>query len=149
MWITKEFCESDMRKKLKDCQNIRVRDYQHCRDYVEGDKVWFQSLNGNTWLESALVVTQRGQSIYFHTHLKKIAAYRFQLYELIHTEIYSPQNTQHTEEHTTSNTREVMLEDGLEDIENITQQSLMITTTLQKRRHTQIHTPEITLQEKM
>ena len=63
-------------KKLRDCQNLRVRDYQYCRNYVEGDKVWFQPLNGNAWIGPALVVTQRGQSVYLHTHgdLKNIAA---------------------------------------------------------------------------
>ena len=85
MRITSEFRESDMRKKLKDCQNLRVRDYQHRRDYVEGDKVWFQPLNGNAWIGPALVVTQRGQSVYLHTHgdLKKIAACRVKPYKLV------------------------------------------------------------------
>ena len=45
MRITSEFRELDMREKLKDCQNLRIRDYQHRRDYVEGNKVWFQPLN--------------------------------------------------------------------------------------------------------
>ena len=57
MRITSEFRESDLRKKLKDCQNLRVINYQHCRNYVEGDKVWFQPLNGNAWIGPALVVT--------------------------------------------------------------------------------------------
>ena len=67
-----------MRKKIKDCQNLRVRNYQHRKKYVEGDKVWYQPLNGNAWMGPALVVTQRGQSVYLHTHgdLKKIAACR-------------------------------------------------------------------------
>ena len=39
MRITSELRESDMKKKLKDCQNLRVRDYQHRKNYVEGDKV--------------------------------------------------------------------------------------------------------------
>ena len=64
MRITSEFRESDMRRKLKDCQNLRVRDYQHRRNYVKGDKVWFQPLNRNAWIGPALVVTQRGQSVY-------------------------------------------------------------------------------------
>ena len=45
MRITSDLRESDMRKKLQDCQNLRVRDYQHRKNYVEGDKVWFQPLN--------------------------------------------------------------------------------------------------------
>ena len=106
MRITSEFRELDMRKKLKDCQNLRVRDYQHRRNYVEGDKVWFQPLNGNAWIGPALVVTQRGQSVYLHTHgdLKKITACRVKLFELV--------NTNEDE------SKEIMKEDGLEDIDN-------------------------------
>ena len=101
MKITSEFRESDMRKKLKDCQSLRVRDYQHRRNYVEGDKVWFQPLNGNAWIGPALVVTQRGQSVYLHTHgdLKKIAACRVKPFELVNTD--------------ESVSKEVMKEDGL------------------------------------
>ena len=101
-----------MRRKLRHCQGVRICDYQHHRDYVEGYKVWFQPLNRNAWIGPALVVTQRGQSVYLHTHgdLKKIAACRVKPFELVDTD-----------EHTTStqNTKEVMLEDGLEDIENL------------------------------
>ena len=106
MRITSEFRESDMRKKLKDCQNLRVRDYQHRRNYVEGDKVWFQPLNRNAWIRPALVVTQRGQSVYLHTHcdLKKIAACRVKLFQLVNTN--------------KDVSKEVMKEDGLEDIDN-------------------------------
>ena len=42
MWIIAEFRESDVRIKLRDCQNVRIQNYQHRRDYVEGDKVCFQ-----------------------------------------------------------------------------------------------------------
>ena len=37
-----EFREAEMRMKLKDCQKVRVRDYQHRDIYVEGDKVYYQ-----------------------------------------------------------------------------------------------------------
>ena len=60
---TQEFQEAEMRKKLKDCQGIRVQAYQHMRDYVEGDKVWYQPQNGNSWLCPAWVLCQRGQSV--------------------------------------------------------------------------------------
>ena len=50
--------ESDMRRKLKECQDICVQEYQHRGNYAEGDKVWFQPLNGNTWLGLATVVCQ-------------------------------------------------------------------------------------------
>ena len=78
MRITAEFRESDMRIKLKDRQNVGIQNYQQQRNYVEGDKVWFQPLNGNAWIRPPVIVTQRGQSVYFQTHgdLKKIAACR-------------------------------------------------------------------------
>ena len=96
-----------MRRKLKDCQNIQVQDYQHQRNYVEGDKVWFQPLNGNVWIELAILVTQRGQSVYLHTHgdLKKIAACRVKPFELVEVE---EQTT------STDNGR-----DGLEEVKNL------------------------------
>merc|ERR1712041_11172 len=48
--ITQEFREADMRRKLKECQGLRTQTYQNMRDYVEGDKFWYQPLNGNSWL---------------------------------------------------------------------------------------------------
>ena len=45
-----------MRKKLKDCQGIRTQAYQHLGDYVEGDIVWYQPMNGNSWLGPAQVL---------------------------------------------------------------------------------------------
>ena len=59
---TQEFREAEMRKKLKDCQGVRIQAYQHMRDYVEGDKVWYQPQNGNSWIGPASVLCQRGQS---------------------------------------------------------------------------------------
>ena len=132
-----------MRKKLRDCQGVRIQDYQYRRDYVEGDKVWLQPLNGNAWIGPALVVTQRGQSVYLHTHgdLKKIAACRVMSFELIDTEEHTPQDTKNTEEHTTQSAkehttqkiREVMLEDGLEDVKNL------YTTQLNAHYYTEKH----------
>ena len=76
---------------------------------MEEDKVWFQPLNGNAWIGPALVVTQRGQCVYLHTHgdPKKIAACRVKPFQLVNTD-----------EHT-QNTKEVMQEVGLEDVENL------------------------------
>ena len=39
---TTKFREVEMETKLKDCQNITVRSYQHQDNYIEGDKIWFQ-----------------------------------------------------------------------------------------------------------
>lgn len=66
-------------------------------------------MNGNTWIRPALVVTQRSKSVYLHTHgdLKKIVARRVKPFELVNTDEY------------THNTKEVMQEDGLEDVENL------------------------------
>ena len=67
------------------------------------------ALNGNAWIGRALVVTQRGQSVYLHTHgdLKKIAACRVKPFELVN----SGENI--------LKTKEVMKEDGLVDIDSL------------------------------
>ena len=85
MKITSEFWESDITKKLKECQDVQVYEYQHWDNYLEGDKVWYQPLIGKAWLGPALVVTQRGQSVYLYTHWdsKKIASSQVKLYELV------------------------------------------------------------------
>ena len=55
--------EADMRRKFKECQGLRIQAYQHIGDYIEGDKVWYQPLNENSWLGPAAVLCQRGQSV--------------------------------------------------------------------------------------
>ena len=64
-----------MRKKLKECQGQRVMAYQHLGEYLEGDKVWYQPLNGNAWLGPAAVLCQRGASVWLHSQgdIKKVA----------------------------------------------------------------------------
>ena len=46
--ITAEFREADMRRRLKECQDIRVQSYQHLNEYIEGDLVWYQPLYRNS-----------------------------------------------------------------------------------------------------
>ena len=108
MKVTSEFREADMRRKLNECQKVRVQSYQHRGNYIEGDKVWFQPLNGNAWLGPALVLCQRGYSIYIHRHgdLKKIASCHVKLFELVDRN-----------EECALVSKEVMLDDGLEDVE--------------------------------
>ena len=74
-----------MRRKLKECQGLRTQAYQHMRDYVEGDRVWYQPLNGNFWLGPASVLCQRGQSVWIHTNgdIKKVEACKTKPYELL------------------------------------------------------------------
>ena len=97
-----------MRKKLNECQKVRIQAYQHQDNYIEGDKVWFQPLNGNAWLGLAAVICQRGQSVYLHTHgdLKKIAACRVKPFELL------------DRDECKESAKDIMLEDGLKDVEN-------------------------------
>merc|ERR1711873_74570 len=45
--VTKEFREAKTKTKLKDCQGIRVRSYQHQGNYIARDKVWYQYKVGN------------------------------------------------------------------------------------------------------
>ena len=58
------------------------------RDYVEGDKVWYQPQGGNSWLGPASVLCQRGQSVWLHTNgdIKKVAACKVKPYDLVDTE---------------------------------------------------------------
>ena len=53
--IVAEFREADMKKKLKECQGLRIQAYQHLNNYIEGDKVWYQPMNANSWLGPAFV----------------------------------------------------------------------------------------------
>ena len=80
-----EFREADMKKKLKDYQGLRTQAYQHLENYIEGDKVWYQPMNGNSWLGLAAVLCQRGQSVWLHTNgdIKKVAACKVKPYELV------------------------------------------------------------------
>ena len=79
------FCEADMKRKLKECQEIRTQVYQHLGGYIEGDKVWYQPMNGNSWLGPAAILCQRGQSVWLHTNkdIKKVAACKVKPYELV------------------------------------------------------------------
>ena len=76
---------------------------------MEGDKVWFQPLNGNSWVGTATVLCQRGQSAWFHIHgnVKKIAVCRVKPFKLVNQD--EPEKC----------AKKVMLEDGLEDLENL------------------------------
>ena len=53
---TTEFREAEMKTKLKDCQNIRVRSFQHQEKYIEGDKIWFQYKDTLAWHDPASVI---------------------------------------------------------------------------------------------
>merc|ERR1712177_128865 len=83
--VTQEFREAETRKKLKDCQKIPVRSYQHQGDYIAGDKIWFQHNEGNAWHGPAEVVNQKGNTIfaYFNGEMQKVAICRAKSYELI------------------------------------------------------------------
>merc|ERR1711873_98901 len=83
--ITQEFREAETRKKLKDCQKIPVRNYQHQGNYIAGDKIWFQHNEGNAWHGPAEVVHQKGNTIFAYSNgeMRKVAMCRAKPYELI------------------------------------------------------------------
>merc|ERR1712177_146008 len=83
--VTQEFREAETRKKLKDCQKIPVRTYQHQGNYIAGDKIWFQHNEGNAWHGPAEVVHQKGNTIfaYFNGEMRKVAMCRAKPYELV------------------------------------------------------------------
>ena len=74
-----------MRRKLKECQNQRVMSYQHLGSYQEGDRVWYQPLNGNAWFGPTAVLCQRGASVWLHSKgdIKKVAVCRVKPYKLV------------------------------------------------------------------
>ena len=75
---TAEFRESDMPLKLKGCQKVHIREYQHKGPYMEGDKVCYQLQDFNSWLGHAEVLFQRDNKVWIHTDsdVKIIAAYK-------------------------------------------------------------------------
>ena len=110
--ITAEFREANMRRKLKECQGIRVQSYQHLDEYIEGNLVWYQPLNGNYWLGHAVVLCHRGQSFSAHSagDIRKVASCKVKPFQLIDRESNKDPS------------KEVMLEDGLEDVEYLVNQ---------------------------
>ena len=116
-----EFQEADMKRISKECQGLRTQAYQHIGDYVEGDKVWYQPLNGTSWLGPASVLCQRGQSVWIHTNgdIRKVAACKTKPYELIDRE--SQEYKQQVDQDTIKGKKKkkVMLEDGLSDVEDL------------------------------
>ena len=102
-----------MRNKLKDCQDVRTQAYQHLEDYIEGDLVWYQPVNGNSWLGPAAVLCHRGPSVWLHTigDIKKVAACKVKPYELIDQDSMNCKCEKIT--------NKFMLADGLEDVEII------------------------------
>ena len=106
-----EFSKADMKRKLKECQGLRTQAYQHLENYIEGDKVWYQPMNGNSWLGPAAVLCQRGQSVWLHTNgdIKKVTACKVKPYELVDRELNKEKEV----------LNKVMLEDGLKNVEDI------------------------------
>ncbi len=83
--VTKEFREVETRMKLKECQEVRVRSYQHKKNYVKGDKVWYQYKDGNAWYGPGEVIYQKGNTVFMHSNgdVKKVAVCKVKPYELI------------------------------------------------------------------
>merc|ERR1711962_788466 len=82
--VTKEFREAKTKMKLKECQGVRVRSYQHQGNYIKGDKVWYQYKDGNTWHGPGEVIYQKGNTVFLHSNgdVKTVAACKVKPYEL-------------------------------------------------------------------
>ena len=104
-----------------ECQGLRTHAYQHIRDYVEGDRVWYQPLNETSWLGPASILCQRGQSVWIHTNgdIKKVAACKTKPYELLDMESPESPKPPESQESQDKKKRIVMLEDGLGDGEDL------------------------------
>ena len=75
---TAEFRESDMPLKLKGCQKVHIREYQHKGPYIEGGRVWYQHQDFNSWLGPAEVLFQSNNKVLIHTNsdVNIVAAYK-------------------------------------------------------------------------
>merc|ERR1711867_34884 len=82
--VTREFREVKTKTKLRDCQGIKVRSYQHQGNYIAGDKVWYQYKDGNAWYGPGEVINQKGNAVFIHSNVdvKKVAACKVKPYEL-------------------------------------------------------------------
>ena len=82
--VTKEFREAETKTKLRECQGIRTRSYQHQDNYIQGDKVWFQYKDGLAWHGPREVIYQKGNAVFIHSngYVKKVAACQVKPYEL-------------------------------------------------------------------
>ena len=82
--VTREFREAETKVKLKECQGIRVRSYQHQDKYVSGDKVWFQYQDSVAWHGPGEVIYQKGNAVFIHSKgdVTKVAACKVKPYEL-------------------------------------------------------------------
>ena len=84
--------------------------------------MWYQPPNGSSWLGLAAVLCHRGPSVWLHTvgDIKKVASCKVKPYELIDRDSVDCKCEK--------TSRKVMLEDGLEDVDTIIDE-----TRLQKR----------------
>merc|ERR1712114_77885 len=62
--VTSEFREIETKKKLRDCQGIKARSYQHQGNYNAGDKVWYHYKDGNAWYGPSEVIYHKGNTIF-------------------------------------------------------------------------------------
>ena len=53
-----KFCEAEIQKKLRECQGLRIQQYQHFGRYIEGDRVLYHPMQGNSWIGLAGVLCQ-------------------------------------------------------------------------------------------
>ena len=74
-----------MRAKMRDCQGVRVKGYQHQDRYIEGYRVWYQHQDSNGWLGPQEVLYHRDYKVCIHTNgdVKKVASCKMKTYELI------------------------------------------------------------------
>ena len=73
----------------------------------------YQPMQGNSWIGPAAVLCQQGQRIWLHTYgnIKKVAACKVKPYKLV--------NREAIQENSKEVSKPVMLEDGLESVENL------------------------------
>ena len=88
---------------------MRIQAYQHLNN-VEGDKVWYQPMNANSWLGPAVVLCHRCQSVWIlgNREIKKVASCKVKPYELLDREKNKEREVM----------EKIMLEEGLKNVDD-------------------------------
>ena len=79
------FRKAEMRMKLKDCQGVKVREYQHQVQYLEGENIWYHHQDLNAWLCPYEVVYNGSNKVWLHTNgnIQDAATSVVEPYELV------------------------------------------------------------------
>ena len=115
-----EFREIDMKRELKDCQRLRVMQYQRRRPFIQGDKVWYQQKDSAAWFGPAEVHSQQGQSVWIYSmgDIRKVAACKVKPFDIDQFE-ENPQDSQSEKNRSNSFSVQNAEDESLDEKENL------------------------------